>query len=519
MLSACSSLHTCVEKRRTAHCSCAGYALPWSTPEHTERTDAIAAQHSSNVHVMPPRKPYSIPFGPWLAFYAAVFAGLYGAYEVVSLRVALGAQQQKSLDALKANPTSFVWYTLDLPAKQRPATQTGDDAAARSIIDRWHETTGQKKTDDSDFAHLFVAAYGAWARSLDAAGAARLLKRHCGAREFRGMVKHDHDTACAGIVPAQPAACRGGFYLDDAAKVKPCPDGAFCMAGQTCFVLCARGAMCNASRPLSGVVPHQSSTLQSYDRRRCVFPRNAAPAQETSPEVHKCPGVQYLTLCPEGYYCRTPVEIKKCPSQHFCALGSDEPVRCPWFADCGRGGMTRPRYRASFGAMAWGGMLLLGACYYVAGVWRDRSLRAFDARVLKNIPRTPPRRRGSFEEDAYDLPDASPLVDVEFSDVSVKLPGGRVALRHASGALRAGRLAAIIGPSGAGKSTLLDLLSGRAPPPGSLVTGRVALNGLAPAHCHPALVGYVPQDDGALLGWLTVRELLRFYAVRSRRPL
>ena len=47
----------------------------------------------------------------------------------------------------------------------------------------------------------------------------------------------------------------------------------------------------------------------------------------------------------------------------------------------------------------------------------------------------------------------------------------------------------------------------------------IGLNGLAPAHCHPALVGYVPQDDGALLGWLTVRELLRFYAVRSRRPL
>ena len=82
--------------------------------------------------------------------------------------------------------------------------------------------------------------------------------------------------------------------------------------------------MCNASRPLSGVVPHHSSSLQTYDRRRCVFPHNAAPAEEQSPEIHACPGVQYLTLCPEGYYCDTPVEIQKCPLNHFCALG----LRC-----------------------------------------------------------------------------------------------------------------------------------------------------------------------------------------------
>ena len=64
----------------------------------------------------------------------------------------------------------------------------------------------------------------------------------------------------------------------------------------------------------------------------------------------------------------------------------------------------------------------------------------------------------------------------------------------------------------------IDALAGRAPPPGSRVRGSVLLNGAAPSSCHPALVGYVPQDDGALLGWLTVRELLRFYAVRPRRP-
>jgi len=170
--------------------------------------------------------------------------------------------------------------------------------------------------------------------------------------------------------------------------------------------------------------------------------------------------------------------------------------------------------------MAWGALMLLGVAYYVGSIWRDKSLRAFDAQIIKHLrAHSPPRSRASFDEDGmYALPDASPLIDVEFSDVSVRLPGGRVALKNATGALRAGRLAAIIGPSGAGKSTLLDLLAGRAPPPGSRVRGSVLLNGSQPALCHPALVGYVPQDDGALLGWLTVRELLRFYAVRPRRP-
>ena len=60
-----------------------------------------------------------------------------------------------------------------------------------------------------------------------------------------------------------------------------------------------------------------------------VFPHNAALPEEQSPEIHACPGVQYLTLCPEGYYCDTPVEIQKCPLNHFCALGSDAASAVP----------------------------------------------------------------------------------------------------------------------------------------------------------------------------------------------
>ena len=84
----------------------------------------------------------------------------------------------------------------------------------------------------------------------------------------------------------------------------------------------------------------------------------------------------------------------------------------------------------------------------------------------------------------------------EFSDVSVRLPGGRIALTLP--ALR-GRLAA--------SSGLLVLVYFIRPAAGrcaARVRGCAVqlLNGAAPL-CHPALVGYVPQDDGALLGWLT----------------
>ena len=82
---------------------------------------------------MPQRRKLTHPLllaVPWVAFYVSVFGLLYGAYQIVYLRVELGTRQQRSIDALEANPASFVWYTLDLPAKQLPATPEGDDAAA-----------------------------------------------------------------------------------------------------------------------------------------------------------------------------------------------------------------------------------------------------------------------------------------------------------------------------------------------------------------------------------------------------
>ena len=64
---------------------------------------------------MPQRRKLTHPLllaVPWAAFYVAVFGSLYGAYQIVYLRVELGTRQQQSIDALEANPASFVWYTV-----------------------------------------------------------------------------------------------------------------------------------------------------------------------------------------------------------------------------------------------------------------------------------------------------------------------------------------------------------------------------------------------------------------------
>ena len=66
---------------------------------------------SSNRSNMPQRRKLTHPLllaVPWVAFYVSVFGLLYGAYQIVYLRVELGTRQQRSIDALEANPASFV---------------------------------------------------------------------------------------------------------------------------------------------------------------------------------------------------------------------------------------------------------------------------------------------------------------------------------------------------------------------------------------------------------------------------
>ena len=102
----------------------------------------------------------------WLAFYVGVYLCLYGAFWVVDARFQLGADQQASLDALRADPAAFVWYTLELPdseqSKSPLALGDSDESVAEALIRRWRaprqSDDGGRAADDSDFAALFMLA-------------------------------------------------------------------------------------------------------------------------------------------------------------------------------------------------------------------------------------------------------------------------------------------------------------------------------------------------------------------------
>ena len=85
---------------------------------------------------MPQRRKLTHPLllaVPWVAFYVSVFGLLYGAYQIVYLRVELGTRQQRSIDALEANPASFVWYTVrDAASNPSYSTTTLTFHTARS---------------------------------------------------------------------------------------------------------------------------------------------------------------------------------------------------------------------------------------------------------------------------------------------------------------------------------------------------------------------------------------------------
>jgi ABC-type multidrug transport system ATPase subunit len=111
-------------------------------------------------------------------------------------------------------------------------------------------------------------------------------------------------------------------------------------------------------------------------------------------------------------------------------------------------------------------------------------------------------------------PDApAPLLQVE--RVSMRYPGGHLALDEVSLALRPGILG-LLGPNGAGKSSLMRLLATLTRP----TSGRVLWRGhdiaVEPDLLRVAL-GYLPQDFGVYAA-LSAREFLRFLAAVKGLP-
>jgi energy-coupling factor transport system ATP-binding protein len=115
---------------------------------------------------------------------------------------------------------------------------------------------------------------------------------------------------------------------------------------------------------------------------------------------------------------------------------------------------------------------------------------------------------------------AAPLVSVEGVSFSY---GAHEALRNVSLALRPGEVVALMGRNGSGKSTLLKLLAGLSKPSRGSV--RLVIDQQGSIDTHSAaldeivrVVGYVPQNPGALLFKDTVLEELAFTRQGHKLP-
>jgi ABC transport system ATP-binding/permease protein len=121
------------------------------------------------------------------------------------------------------------------------------------------------------------------------------------------------------------------------------------------------------------------------------------------------------------------------------------------------------------------------------------------------------RRVGDELQEFLDTGDIS----LTASELTVRLPNGKVLLDHISFSLGERCLLGVIGPSGAGKSTLLGALTGTAP----ATAGQVLYDGRDLYKSYAELrhrIGLVPQEN-ILHTQLTVRRALEF-AARLRFP-
>ena len=105
-----------------------------------------------------------------------------------------------------------------------------------------------------------------------------------------------------------------------------------------------------------------------------------------------------------------------------------------------------------------------------------------------------------------------PLLDFDFSELGLSIPGGKKVLHGVTGSIRHGQVTAVMGPSGAGKTTFLNTLMGKVDSnwktEGSLQVNGVESKGLSKLK---KLIGYVPQED-VMYRELSVWQNLKYSA-------
>lgn len=257
-------------------------------------------------------------------------------------------------------------------------------------------------------------------------------------------------------------------------------------------------------------------------------------------------GTYEPTVCKEGYYCPSAHEQIECPAGSFCPIGSSAPFQCSILSAC-PAGSTRERF--------YGALVILAAvdATLAAIVWalrrrgrtrsqsaaerHERHIREQAARFTAAPAAMPANvrdraqhasamletislacsgageRSGASYEGAPDDASGSLSMRVDFEDLSLRLPNGKVLLSGVTGGFAPGRLTAIMGPTGAGKTALLRTILGKLDATG----GTVRVNGRrTPLRMFRKLIGFVPQDD-VMHADVLVREAI-LHSARVRLP-
>ncbi|KAJ3413478.1 hypothetical protein HDV05_007923 [Chytridiales sp. JEL 0842] len=266
----------------------------------------------------------------------------------------------------------------------------------------------------------------------------------------------------------------------------------------------------------------------------CPYVDGSVPARKAAICPPQPQGIFEPVPCFAGFYCPTPKEILVCPPGYQCPTGSFQPRKCQFLSSCPAGTIAEQH----FGFLA---ILLAFDLFLVAALIYQRLfelkraklhwLALFPVVVVKLFKlheyfgvKEPVKT--STEDDVETALKATttlvsafqksfhstPLnLQLDFDDLSLKLPSGTRILQGVTGKIVSGRMTAIMGPSGAGKTTFMNVLMGKVKRTG----GTITINGV-PAEMHEfrKVIGYVPQED-TMLRELTVHENL-LYSARVR---
>jgi ABC-type multidrug transport system ATPase subunit len=219
-----------------------------------------------------------------------------------------------------------------------------------------------------------------------------------------------------------------------------------------------------------------------------------------------CPNGTFEPIfCPEKYSCAAPFfeEALRCPKDHFCPMGSANPVPCR-FAFCPEGSSIPNRF---YIFPLYFGIILVFLILYKLRDKRDK--------------RKGTRRLGELKKSAslmdFDKTNVSNKLegnlDIRFEDLSYELDNGHLLMQNITGDIKSGKLTAIMGPSGSGKTTFLNLLANKI----KRSSGKVFVNNREEELSkYRKLIGYVPQED-IMLRELTVYDIL-MHSAMTRLP-